>query len=107
MMQSENLRENINVLLEKLNSRKKFYRAESEGFGPCCILLLSQVKLYEEIINEISMLSSVPLTSGAVINLVNVLKEKINRCLESGTYEFDKILIKSYEEIINELESMI
>lgn len=107
MMETEQLQNSINSLLEKLNSRKKFYRAESEGFGPCCILLLSQVKLYDEIINEISRLKDGAMTTGAVIELVNVFKEKIRHCRESDTYEMDKIMIKTYEEIILELEALV
>lgn len=106
-METEQLQNSINGLLEKLDSRKKFYRAESEGFGPCCILLLGQVKLYDELINEISRLKAGALTPGAVMELVNLLKEKISRPSENETYELDKIMIKTYEEIILELEAMV
>lgn len=96
----------ISELLERFNSKKNFYQAESEGFGPCSILLLSHVKIYEDIINKINGVKS-GLSRDAVISLAAGLKQKIDQCSRSETYELDKIMIKTYEEIIRELEAAL
>lgn len=99
--------QNINELLEKFNSRKKFYQAESEGFGPCCILLLSQVRIYDEVINRITPLTDELSPNNALNAIIAGLKEKIDLCNRSDTYEADKVMIKTYGEIIKELEGIL
>ncbi|HPS58758.1 MAG TPA: hypothetical protein PK514_11695 [Spirochaetota bacterium] len=97
----------ISELLERFNSKKNFYQAESEGFGPCSILLLSQVRIYDEIITKINGVKPGSLSHDAVKYLVTELKQKIDHCSRSETYELDKIMIRTYEEIIRELEAVL
>lgn len=97
----------LSELLEKFNSKKKFYQGESEGFGPCCILLLSQVRIYDDVINKITHLTEELSPHDALNAIVSGLKEKIELCTRSDTYEADKVMIKTYEEIIKELEAIL
>lgn len=106
-MGAEISRRRIDELFEKYNSRKKFFTAESEGLGPCCILLLSQVKIYDDVLNKIDRIRKGSLMEDDLRSVITELNEKISDCYKSETYDSEKIIIRTYQEIISEFEAVI
>lgn len=105
-MGREITRNRIEMIIDKFNSRKRFFVTESEGLGPCSIILLSHVNVYDEVLKKLEILKSDSVTEQDVITIIDYIKEKIKDCYRSETYESEKMIIKIYDEIIEELEGL-
>ena len=99
--------ERIELLIEKFISRKKFFAAESEGPGPCSILLVSHVRVYDGVLGKLDHLRSRSVTADDINGIISGIRQKIEDYRNSETYDSEKMIIKLYEEIIREMEGVL
>ncbi len=96
----------INGILEKLRIKKRFYETESEGLGPCCILLLGHARIYDSVIKKLEQIRPVSVRRDLIFLLEEIKQEAIN-CSDSGMHEIDSLVIRTYEEIIRDIKAVM